>query len=80
MAAPSAGPETPVGEVLVILLIAVLVFGTGKLRDVGSDLGAAVQNFRKAMNGVRESPPLADPAREDATFSKRRATTGRPGA
>lgn len=36
-------------ELLVILVIAILVFGTKRLRNVGSDLGEAIKNFRKAM-------------------------------
>lgn len=37
-------------QLLIILLIAVLIFGTKKLRSLGSDLGGAVKGFKKAMN------------------------------
>jgi sec-independent protein translocase protein TatA len=37
-------------ELVVILLVVLLVFGAKKLRTVGSDLGAAVRGFKKAMN------------------------------
>ncbi|HWP95169.1 MAG TPA: twin-arginine translocase TatA/TatE family subunit [Gammaproteobacteria bacterium] len=36
-------------ELLIILVIVLLVFGTKKLRSLGSDLGAAVRNFRAGM-------------------------------
>jgi sec-independent protein translocase protein TatA len=36
-------------DLLVILAVVLLVFGTKKLRSIGSDLGAAVKSFRKAM-------------------------------
>jgi sec-independent protein translocase protein TatA len=36
-------------HLLVILLIAMVVFGTKKLRTVGSDLGAAVRGFKQAL-------------------------------
>ena len=36
-------------EILLILLVVVLVFGTAKLRNMGGDLGAAVRNFKQAM-------------------------------
>ena len=36
-------------EILLILLVVVLVFGTAKLRGMGGDLGAAVRNFKQAM-------------------------------
>jgi sec-independent protein translocase protein TatA len=35
---------------LVVLAIVLLVFGTKKLRNVGSDLGGAVKGFKDAMN------------------------------
>ena len=38
-------------DVLVILLVVLLVFGTKKLRSLGADLGAAVKGFRKAASG-----------------------------
>lgn len=37
-------------ELLVILAIALLVFGAKKLRNIGSDLGAAVKGFKKGMS------------------------------
>ena len=38
-----------VWELLLILLIVALVFGTKKLRTIGTDLGGAVKGFRSAM-------------------------------
>lgn len=35
---------------LIVLVVVVLIFGTKKLRNVGSDLGGAVSEFKKAMN------------------------------
>ena len=37
-------------ELLVILLIVALLFGTKKLRTIGGDLGGAVKGFRSAMS------------------------------
>ena len=34
---------------LIVLLVVVLVFGTKKLRNIGSDVGGAVKEFKKAM-------------------------------
>lgn len=36
-------------ELLIILAIALLIFGGKKLRTMGSDLGAAVRSFRKSF-------------------------------
>ena len=58
-------------ELIVILVIALLVFGTKRLRNMGGDLGGAVKNFKDAMNGegenkVAENKPAAKktPARK----------------
>ena len=37
-------------ELLIILLIALVLFGAKKLKNVCSDLGSAVRGFKKAMN------------------------------
>jgi sec-independent protein translocase protein TatA len=41
-------------ELLVILLIVALLFGTKKLRTIGSDLGSAIKGFRGAMHEDEE--------------------------
>ena len=35
---------------LIVLLIVVLIFGTKKLKNIGGDVGGAVNEFKKAMN------------------------------
>ena len=35
---------------VVILIVVVLVFGTKKLKNLGSDVGESIKRFRKAMN------------------------------
>jgi sec-independent protein translocase protein TatA len=39
-----------VTELLLVLAIVALLFGTKKLRSIGGDLGTAIQSFRKAMS------------------------------
>ncbi len=46
---------------LIVLLVVVLVFGTKKLRNVGSDLGGAVKGFKDGMKGEDEASKKADP-------------------
>ncbi|OOF67721.1 Sec-independent protein translocase subunit TatA [Rodentibacter caecimuris] len=36
-------------QLIILLVVILLVFGTKKLRNAGSDLGAAVKGFKKAM-------------------------------
>jgi sec-independent protein translocase protein TatA len=45
---------------LIVLGVVILVFGTKKLGSVGSDVGSAIRNFKKAMNeGEREGDKVA---------------------
>jgi len=39
-----------IGPLLVILLIVVLLFGTKKLKGMGTDLGGALKGFKKAIS------------------------------
>lgn len=38
-------------EVLMILVLAMLLFGGGKVANLGSSLGQAIRNFKKGLNG-----------------------------
>lgn len=42
-------------ELLVILVIVALLFGTTKLRNIGSDLGSAIKGFRNALRDDKDS-------------------------
>ena len=39
---------------LIVLVIVLLIFGTKKLRNIGSDLGGAVKGFKDGMKGENE--------------------------
>lgn len=43
---------------LIVLVVVALIFGTKKLRNVGSDVGGAVKNFKEAMNEDKATPAL----------------------
>jgi TatA/E family protein of Tat protein translocase len=49
-------------ELIVVLIIALIVVGPGKLPDVGSALGKSIREFRKAATDVKESTSL-EPAK-----------------
>ena len=55
-------------ELLVILAIALLVFGAGKLKNIGEDLGAAVRGFKKGMSDddSNSKDTKAAPAADDS--------------
>ncbi|MGA9665613.1 MAG: Sec-independent protein translocase subunit TatA [Gallionella sp.] len=40
---------------LIVLLVVVLIFGTKKLRNIGSDLGGAVKGFKEGMRSDDEA-------------------------
>ncbi|AMO57890.1 hypothetical protein GZ77_12580 [Endozoicomonas montiporae] len=42
-------------QLLIILLIVVMLFGTKKLRGLGGDLGSAVKGFKKALNSDEDA-------------------------
>ena len=65
MGLPSIGP----GELILILIIALVVLGPGKLPDVASSLGRSVREFRKAATDVTEAGKL-DGSASSATSSQ----------
>jgi sec-independent protein translocase protein TatA len=50
---------------LIILVVVVLVFGTKKLKGLGTDVGESIKGFRKAMNDeekpAEQQPPMQPP-------------------
>ena len=61
-------------ELLIILAIALLIFGAKKLRSLGSDLGSAVRGFKKSMNEGEDEAgkKLAQDDKPDADFKRDR--------
>ena len=49
---------------LIVLVIVMLVFGTKKLRNMGSDLGGAVKGFKDGMKEGAGADKPADPAQQ----------------
>jgi sec-independent protein translocase protein TatA len=56
---------------LIVLVIVVVIFGTKKLRNAGSDLGGAVKNFKEAMReGENEASAKGDALKSDKPDNK----------
>jgi len=51
-------------QLLIVLVIVALIFGTKKLRNIGGDLGGAVKGFKKALND--DSPEDGEKVEEAA--------------
>ena len=56
-------------QLLIIVVIVVLLFGTKKLGSLGSDLGASIKGFKKAMS-EDDRPNEKDTAMQDADFAQ----------
>jgi sec-independent protein translocase protein TatA len=52
---------------LIVLLVVVLVFGTKKLRNIGSDVGGAVNEFKKAMKDGQKEDQVANDKEDGVT-------------
>ncbi len=61
-------------QLILILVIVVLLFGTKKLRNVGGDLGEAFKNFKKAVKDD-ETTPSSEQAQAPSQVTQQ--TTGR---
>ena len=54
-------------ELALVLVIALVVFGPGKLPEVGKALGKGIQEFKKATSGdaIKDEPPKAENKSEE---------------
>ncbi|NNC76937.1 MAG: twin-arginine translocase TatA/TatE family subunit [Woeseiaceae bacterium] len=56
-------------QLLIVLVIVLAIFGTKRLRTLGSDLGSAVKGFRSAVSDAEETTEqLSDASKKDADF------------
>ncbi|HYA39076.1 MAG TPA: Sec-independent protein translocase subunit TatA [Candidatus Methylomirabilis sp.] len=62
---------------LVVLIIVLLIFGTKKLRNIGSDLGGAIKSFKQAMKEGDE--PAKPESEEEAEPESPRKIPGKSG-
>ena len=65
-----------VWQLLILLVIVILLFGTKRLRNLGGDLGSALRGFRKGMSEDEDEPEPrleVDPPAEQAESSKQQS-------
>ena len=53
---------------VIVLVVVLLVFGTGKLKTIGSDLGSAVKGFKKSMEDSESKETKQLLGQKDADF------------
>ncbi|HEX9049749.1 MAG TPA: twin-arginine translocase TatA/TatE family subunit [Anaeromyxobacter sp.] len=54
-------PRLGMGELVVILLIVVILFGANKLPQLGKGLGEGIRSFKKSFAGEDEEKPASTP-------------------
>ena len=71
-----------VGELVVVLLVLVLLFGASRLPQLGAGLGEGIKSFRKAFRDIREEDEKLPPARSEApkpeSAEKQQSPSGQP--
>jgi sec-independent protein translocase protein TatA len=60
-------------EIGLILLIVLIIFGAGRLANLGKDLGKAIRGFRDASKGDEEKQEEAEETIKTATTTKKKA-------
>ena len=55
-----------IGHWVIVLVVVLMIFGTKKLRNAGSDLGDAVRSFKRGMSGVDRLDTELPAPREEA--------------
>ena len=56
-------------QLLIILLIVIMVFGTKRLKNIGSDLGGAIKGFKKSIQDDDEQAGAPDDQKSDVQSS-----------
>ncbi|PKM02019.1 MAG: twin-arginine translocase subunit TatA [Gammaproteobacteria bacterium HGW-Gammaproteobacteria-6] len=53
-------------QLLIVLVIVLLIFGTKRLKNVGSDLGEAIKGFKKGMNDAEDKDKPVERLKDDS--------------
>ena len=61
-------------QLLIILAIVVMLFGTSRLRNIGSDLGSAIKGFRNSMSKDEVESVGGNTASQDESDTDKPAT------
>lgn len=59
---PNVGPM----EILLVLIVALIVFGPKKLPELGNSLGKGIREFKGSISGAEEEKPRVAPAAPSA--------------
>ncbi|MCL6448779.1 MAG: twin-arginine translocase TatA/TatE family subunit [Armatimonadetes bacterium] len=68
-------PHLGFPELILILVIALVIFGPGKLPDIGRSLGKTIREFRKSSREIIDDLPEASVQNEDTPVKKQTRIT-----
>lgn len=54
-------------QLLIVLALVILIFGTKKLRNIGSDMGSAVKSFKSAINNPDDDSTMKKTSDKEET-------------
>jgi sec-independent protein translocase protein TatA len=60
------------GELLIIALIALLIFGAGRIADIGKGLGQGIKNFKQGLNEGEPEPEPKKTAKSEPKSTKKK--------
>jgi sec-independent protein translocase protein TatA len=66
-------PHLGVPELLIILVIVIVIFGVGKLPQIGGAIGQSIREFRSATQGPEDKKKPAEEDEEEKPVARRRA-------
>jgi sec-independent protein translocase protein TatA len=57
-------------ELIIILIIVLLLFGPGRIGQVGGEIGKGIRSFREGLGGNKDGAAKADPGKEQDPENK----------
>ena len=63
-------PNLGIPELILILAIVILLFGVGKLPQLGKGIGEGIRNFKQAMKDGNQEPEKKDPSQPGSSSPK----------
>lgn len=65
-------------ELLILLVIVLLIFGTKRLKNIGKDVGEAVKGFKQGVSDDKSAGALPDDSHRETTEAPQRQDENRP--
>jgi sec-independent protein translocase protein TatA len=66
-------PKLGMGELIIILLIVVVLFGASRLPQLGKGLGEGIRSFKKSFSGEDEEKPTTPPTTQPPEENRKQA-------